>query len=85
MAIVEFSVVPIGVGVSLSKYIARCMDIIDRSGLKYSFHPMGTIVEGDLDDILELSGNSGCKCYRKEEGKDIIKTGKYQTGHQRYH
>ena len=29
--------------------------------------------------------NHGCRFYLKEKGKDIIKSGKYRTGHQRYH
>jgi len=43
---------PLGKGESLSDYVARCIDIIDRSGLNYRCHSMGTTLEGDMDDAL---------------------------------
>ena len=54
MAMLEFSVVPLGVGESVSPYVARCVDLVDRSGLDYELHAMGTIVEGDLVEVLAL-------------------------------
>ena len=50
--IVEFSILPVGVGPSLGKYVAKAVDIVDESGLKYQFTPMGTILEGDYDEIM---------------------------------
>ncbi len=50
--IVEFSVIPIGVGVSLSKYIAVCERILDESGLTYELHANGTNVEGEWDEVM---------------------------------
>lgn len=52
--IVEFSVAPVGTGVSMSEQVARCLDLVDRSGLDYRLTPMGTIVEGDWEALLEL-------------------------------
>ncbi|MCP2604547.1 MTH1187 family thiamine-binding protein [Candidatus Aminicenantes bacterium AH-873-B07] len=52
--IVEFSIIPIGKGESLSQYIAKIIDIVDKSGLPYKLTAMGTIVEGEWDDIMEL-------------------------------
>ncbi len=52
--IVEISFVPIGVGTSLSRYIARVIRNIEKSGLKYQLTPMGTIVEGEWDEISKL-------------------------------
>jgi uncharacterized protein (TIGR00106 family) len=54
MVLLEMSVVPMGVGESVSPYVARCVDIVDRSGLDYELHSMGTIVEGDLSQVLAL-------------------------------
>ncbi len=54
MAIAEFSITPIGKGVSVGEYVARCLDIVDRSGIPYRLNPMGTVVEGPLDDVLGL-------------------------------
>jgi len=50
----EFSVTPIGKGTSVSEYVARCLDLVDRSGLDYRLNPMGTVVEGPFDDVLAL-------------------------------
>ena len=52
--IVEISFVPIGVGTSLSRYIAKVIKNIEKSGLKYQLTPMGTIVEGEWNEISNL-------------------------------
>lgn len=54
MALVEFSMFPVDKGASLSPYVARSLEIVDRSGLNYQCHAMGTIVEGELDQALEV-------------------------------
>ena len=54
MTIAEFSITPIGKGVSVGTYVARCVEIVDRSGLPYRLNAMGTVVEGEFDDILKL-------------------------------
>jgi len=50
----EFSVTPIGAGVSVGKYVAKCLEIVDESGLDYRINPMGTVVEGDFDEVMAL-------------------------------
>jgi uncharacterized protein (TIGR00106 family) len=50
--IVEISAVPIGVGDSLSGYIAEVVGVLDRKGIKYQLTPMGTIIEIDSYDEL---------------------------------
>jgi len=52
--IVEVSIIPIGVGVSLSEYIAEVFKVIKDSGLKYESHSMGTNIEGDWDEIMPV-------------------------------
>jgi uncharacterized protein (TIGR00106 family) len=54
MVLLEMSIVPLGQGESVSKYVANCVDLIDRSGLEYELHAMGTIVEGELGEVLAL-------------------------------
>jgi uncharacterized protein (TIGR00106 family) len=54
MVLLEMSITPLGKGESVSQYVAECVEIIDRSGLDYELHAMGTIVEGELDQVLEL-------------------------------
>jgi uncharacterized protein (TIGR00106 family) len=54
MVLMEFSLFPVGLGVSLSPYVARSLDIIDKSGLNYRLTAMGTIVEGEIDQVLDV-------------------------------
>ncbi len=49
--IAEFAIVPIGVGVSLSPYVAECEKIIRASGLKYELHANGTNIEGEWEAV----------------------------------
>ena len=51
-AIAEFTIIPIGVGVSLSKYVAVCEKILEASGLSYELHANGTNLEGEWDDVM---------------------------------
>ena len=44
-ALVEFSIFPTEKTQSKSEFVARVLNIIDRSGLEYQFTPMGTIIE----------------------------------------
>lgn len=52
--LVEFSIVPVGKGAGLGKEIAKILKIVDDSGLPYKVNPMGTVVEGDWDDLMAL-------------------------------
>ena len=54
MVLLEFSMSPLGKGESVGKYVARSLDIIDRSGVPYRLNPMGTILEGEWDEVLEV-------------------------------
>jgi uncharacterized protein (TIGR00106 family) len=54
MVLLEMSITPLGVGESVSQYVAECIDLVDRSGLDYELHAMGTIVEGKLGQVLDL-------------------------------
>lgn len=54
MTIMEFSMIPLDKGASFSTYVARILVLVDQSGLEYQLTPMGTIVEGDWDDLLAL-------------------------------
>jgi len=50
----EFSVYPVGAGESLSRYVARSIKLIEDSGLPYKACPMGTVVEGEWDEVFAL-------------------------------
>lgn len=50
--LVDVCVVPIGVGVSVSPYIARCEKIFADAGLKTILHSYGTNIEGEWDAVF---------------------------------
>jgi len=50
--LVDLCIVPIGVGVSLSSYIAACEKVLTEAGLKTSLHSYGTDIEGEWDDVF---------------------------------
>jgi uncharacterized protein (TIGR00106 family) len=48
----DISIVPLGVGVSLSEYVAACERILREAGLNAQLHAFGTNVEGEWDAIF---------------------------------
>ena len=50
--IMDVSIVPMGVGVSVSEYVAACEKIFQEAGLKSFLHAYGTNIEGEWDDIM---------------------------------
>ena len=49
---IDLCVVPLGVGVSVSKYIAECEKILNEAGLETHLHAYGTNVAGDWEDVF---------------------------------
>ena len=54
MVLVEFSMSPLGKGESVSKFVSRSLDIIDKSGVPYRLNPMGTVLEGEWDEVFAV-------------------------------
>ncbi len=54
MVLLEFSMWPVAQGESLGGYVARILDIVDKSGLPYQLTPMGTILEGEWADVMAV-------------------------------
>ena len=52
--LIEFSIVPVGTGSSLGDRLAEVLRIVDESGLPYKVNPMGTVVEGEWDELFRL-------------------------------
>ncbi|MFZ5907687.1 MAG: MTH1187 family thiamine-binding protein [Nitrospirota bacterium] len=52
--LVEFSIIPIGIGSSLGAQLAEVLKLVDASGLPYKLNPMGTVVEGEWEEIMKL-------------------------------
>ena len=58
MVLLEFSIYPTDKGISVSPYVSRIMDYIDKSGVTYQLTPMGTILEGSWDKVMNVV--TGC-------------------------
>lgn len=50
--IMDLCVVPMGVGVSVSKYVAACQKVLKEAELKIELHAYGTNIEGEWDDVM---------------------------------
>ncbi len=50
--LVDLAVVPLGVGLSLSKYVATCERVLKEAGLKTALHANGTNIEGEWDAVF---------------------------------
>lgn len=51
----EITVTPIDkTNEGFSEYVSQSIDIIDKSGLDYVMTPMGTIIEGEADEVFDL-------------------------------
>jgi len=50
--IADLCIVPLGVGVSLGRYVAECERILTRAGLKIRLHAYGTNIEGEWDAVV---------------------------------
>ncbi len=51
--IVDLCIVPIGVGVSLSRHIAACQEILEARDVTIQMHAYGTNIEGEWDTVLD--------------------------------
>jgi uncharacterized protein (TIGR00106 family) len=50
--IADLCIVPMGVGVSVSKYVAACEKVLKDAGLETELHAYGTNIEGDWDTVF---------------------------------
>ena len=63
---IDLCIVPIGVGISLSPYIAKCQEVLERTGLDYELGPNGTAIEGEWEEVFECV--RACHCAVHELG-----------------
>lgn len=81
MVLLEFSMSPLEKGPSVGDFVSRSLKIIDDSGLDYRLHAMGTIVEGEIDEVLGVLKN--CFDAMSADCERITCTAKldYRRGH----
>ena len=64
MAIVQVSVLPVGTeGSSISRFVAGAITVLQDSGLDYRLTDMGTIIYGELDEILRVVKRMHESCF----------------------
>lgn len=68
--VVEFSIVPLDKGESLSTYVAHVIKIIKKSGLPYELTSMSTQIEGDWDEIMAIIKQ--CHKELRKESKRVL-------------
>jgi uncharacterized protein (TIGR00106 family) len=68
-ALVEFSMFPTEQTQSKSAFVARVLDIVDKSGLAYQLTPMGTIIESESVEEALLVINNAYKELQKDCGR----------------
>ena len=51
--IADFCVVPLGMGVSVSSYVAEAERILEKRGLKPRLHAYGTNLEGEWEEVMD--------------------------------
>jgi uncharacterized protein (TIGR00106 family) len=61
MLLAEFSIWPMDKGESVGKYVAKALEIVDRSGLPYKLGPLGTCIEGEWPEVMAVIQ----KCYEE--------------------
>jgi uncharacterized protein (TIGR00106 family) len=70
--IVDLTVIPLGVGISLSPYVAACEKVLSDAGLKTQLHANGTNIEGEWDEVF--TAIKGCHETLHEMGTPRIST-----------
>ena len=76
MVMLEFAMSPRDKGEELVEYVARLLDIIDKSGVPYRLTPMGTILEGEWREVMDVV--EACfhelekDCRRNEQTSDLL-------------
>ncbi len=56
MALLQFTMVPMGEGVSVGDYVAEIQKRLEEEGAVFHLEDMGTVIEGDIKDLLKLLG-----------------------------
>lgn len=63
MTLMGFSMIPLDQGPSFSRHVAGILSIVEDSGMDYRLNSMGTVVEGEWDELLAVLS----RCFRHLE------------------
>lgn len=74
MVILEISLVPVGTGsASVSEYVASALKLLENKGMKYELSSMGTVIEGELVELLNIAREMHESCF-KDSVKRVVTT-----------
>ena len=76
----ELSMFPMDKGVSLSPYVARAVSIIEQSGLNHQLHAMGTLIEGDWQEVMQVVNSCFQDLSRESDRVYLVLKIDYQAG-----
>ena len=68
MVLLEFQMAPHVASESVSQYVAQIINIVDQSGVPYQLTPMGTILEGEWDEVIGVV--TRCLLYTSPSPRD---------------
>lgn len=57
MALLQLTMIPMGQGVSVGDYVAEIQNRLKREKVVFHLGDMGTLIEGDIKDLLTIIGN----------------------------
>ena len=75
--ILEFAIFPTDKGISVGKWVAKAIAVIKDSGLPYSVGAMGTCVEGEIHEVLDVLKQ--CHHVIQEDSDRIYITANFDT------
>jgi uncharacterized protein (TIGR00106 family) len=52
MILLEFSLIPLDQGPSIGEHVAKSLELVAASGLDYRVGAMGTVLEGEWDEVM---------------------------------
>ncbi len=72
MVLAEFSMFPTDKGESVSEWVSQIIGYIDSSGITYQLTPMGTVLEGEFQQVMDVI--SGCFKILEPQANRIFST-----------
>ena len=79
--LLEFSIYPLDKGESVGKFVARAVNIVDKSGLPYQLHAMGTVIEGEWEECFRVVQKCFTALKKDCRRIEVVLKVDYRAGH----
>jgi len=80
MLLLELSLYPLDKGISVGQYVSQSLEIIDKSGLDYQATSMGTIMEGEWDEVFDVVKKCFEKMKESSSRVELVMKGDWREG-----